>query len=100
MRRILLVLTMALLMAAMMVAAGPAFADHVEEHPFCGEQQGSGEDDRAEYAQEHITEMAQNESPGLTGPPTPREDVPEDEHAPGAHRGFAVCDPSGHAGSE
>ncbi len=92
MRRILLVLTAALLMAAMMVAAGPAFASHVEEHPFCG----SGE----EYAQEHITDMAQNESPGLTGPPSPRESDPEGEHAPGAHRGFAVCDPSGHAGRE
>ena len=63
MRRMLLVLTVALLMAAMMVAAGPAFASHVEEHPFCG----SGE----EYAQEHITDMAQNESPGLSGPPHP-----------------------------
>jgi hypothetical protein len=92
MRRILLVLTVALIMAAMMVAAGPAFAEHVEEHPFCT----SGED----YAQGHITDMAQNESPGLTGPPSPREADPETEHAPGAHRGFAVCDPSGHAGSE
>ena len=92
MRRILLVLTVALLMAAMMVAASPAFASHVTEHPFCG----SGD----QYAQEHITDMAQNESPGLTGEPTPREDDPEGEHAPGAHRGFDVCDPSGHAGSE
>jgi hypothetical protein len=92
MRRILLVLTVALLMAAMMVAAGPAFASHVEEHPFCT----SGQD----YAQGHITDMAQNESPGLTGPPSPREPVPDTEHAPGAHKGFAVCDPSGHAGSE
>jgi len=91
MRRILLVLTVALLMAAMMVAAGPAFASHVTEHPFCG----SGE----QYAQEHITDMAQNETPGLTGPPTPRPSDPTTEHAPGAHKGFAVCDPSGHAGS-
>ena len=91
MRRILLVLTVALLMAAMMVAAGPAFASHVTEHPFCG----SGD----QYAQEHITEMAQNETPGLTGPPTPRPADPATEHAPGAHEGFAVCDPSGHAGS-
>ena len=60
-------------------------------HPFCG----SGE----QYAQEHITEMAQNESPGLTGPPTVRAPVPATEHAPGAHQGFAVCDPSVHAGS-
>jgi hypothetical protein len=44
--------------------------------------------------------MAQNDSPGLTGDPTPREDDPEGEHAPGSHRGHAVCDPSGHAGSE
>jgi hypothetical protein len=56
-----LVLTAALLMAAMLVAAGPAFASHVTEHPFCG----SGE----QYAQEHITVIAQNEPPGLTGPP-------------------------------
>ena len=91
MRRILLVLTVALLMAAMMVAASPAFASHVTEHPFCG----SGE----QYAQEHITEMAQNETPGLTGPPTPRPADPATEHAPGVHHGFAVCDPSGHAGS-
>jgi hypothetical protein len=34
MRRILLVLSVTLLMAAMMVAAGPAFASHVTEHPF------------------------------------------------------------------
>jgi hypothetical protein len=96
MRRRLLVLTVALLLAAMMVAAGPAFAEHVaehvEEHPFCD----SGRD----YAQDHITDMAQNDSPGLTGPPTPRDPDPDDEHAPGNHRGHAVCDPSGHAGSE
>ncbi len=80
-----------MVMAVMMVAAGPAFASHVTEHPFCG----SGE----QYAQEHITDMAQNETPGLTGLPTPREADPETEHAPGVHRGFAVCDPSGHAGN-
>ena len=91
MRRILLVLTVALVMAAMTVAAGPAFASHVTAHPFCG----SGE----QYAQEHITVMAQNETPGLTGPPTPRPADPATEHAPGVHHGFAVCDPSGHAGS-
>ena len=55
-------------------------------HPFC--------DSGWEYAQEHITEMAQNETPGLTGPPTARPPVPGTEHAPGAHQGFAVCDPS------
>ena len=90
MRRIVLVLTVALVMAAMMVAAGPAFASHVIEHPFC--------DSGNQYAQEHITVMAQNETPGLTGPPTPRPPVPATEHAPGVHHGFAVCDPSGHAG--
>jgi hypothetical protein len=92
MRRMLLVLTAALLMAAMTVAAGPAFASHVTEHPFC--------DDGEQYADEHITVMAQNDSPGLTGDPTPREADPVGEHAPGDHEGFAVCDPSGHAGSE
>jgi hypothetical protein len=55
-------------------------------HPFC--------DSGREYAQEHITGMAQNETPGLTGPPTAREADPVTEHAPGAHQGFAVCDPS------
>jgi hypothetical protein len=91
MRRILLVLTVALLLAAMMIAAGPAFASHVTDHPFCG----SGD----QYAQEHIRVMAQNETPGLTGPPTPRPPVPATEHAPGEHQGFSVCDPAGHAGS-
>jgi hypothetical protein len=55
-------------------------------HPFC--------DSGWEYAQEHIRVMAQNETPGLTGPPTARPPVPGTEHAPGAHQGFAVCDPS------
>jgi hypothetical protein len=91
MRRILLLVTVALVMAAMMVVmAMPAFADH-GPHPFCG----SGN----EFAQEHIRVMAQNETPGLTGPPTPRPPVPATEHAPGEHQGFSVCDPAGHAGS-
>jgi hypothetical protein len=94
MRRILLVFTVSLVMAAMMVAAGPAFADHVTAHPFCDIDQTA-----EPYAQEHITVMAQNETPGLTGPPTPRPPVPATEHAPGVHHGFAVCDPAGHAGS-
>ncbi len=55
-------------------------------HPFC--------DYGWEYAQEHIRAMAQNQTPGLTGPPTPRSAEPEDEHVPGFHQGFAVCDPS------
>jgi hypothetical protein len=55
-------------------------------HPFC--------DSGWVYAQEHIRVMAQNETPGLTGPPTARPPVPGTEHAPGAHQGFAVCDPS------
>ena len=80
MRRILLVLTVALVMAAMMVAAGPAFAFHVTAHPFCG----SGE----EYADEHITTLAEEQGLG-----------PAHGHTPGFHEGFAVCDPSGHAGS-
>jgi hypothetical protein len=60
-------------MAAMIVAAGPAFASHVTEHPF----RGSGE----QYAQEHITVIAQNEPPGLTGPP----------HASRSCSGNATC---------
>jgi hypothetical protein len=77
-RRILLVLTVALIMAAMMVAAGPAFASHVTSHPFCGSGQ--------EYAHGHIKPLAQEQGLG-----------PAHGHTPGHHRGFAVCDPSGHA---
>jgi hypothetical protein len=81
MRRILLVLTVALVMAAMMVAAGPAFASHMNEvHPFCG----SG----AEFAELHITAEAHAQGLG-----------PAHGHTPGFHEGFAVCDPAGHAGS-
>jgi hypothetical protein len=81
MRRILLVLSVALVMAAMMAAAGPAFASHVTAHPFCG----SGE----EYADEHITTLAQQQGLG-----------PAHGHTPGLeHSGFSVCDPAGHAGS-
>ena len=81
MRRILLVLTVALVMAAMMVAAGPAFASHMNEvHPFCG----SGD----EYAEKHITTLAEEQGLG-----------PAHGHTPGFHQGFAVCDPVGHAGS-
>jgi hypothetical protein len=80
MRRILLVLSVALVMAAMMVAAGPAFASHVTAHPFCG----SGE----EYAHGHIVPLAEEQGLG-----------PAHGHTPGFHSGFAVCDPSGHAGS-
>lgn len=78
MRRILLVLTVALLMAAMMVVAGPAFASHVTEHKFCGSGQ--------EYAHGHIKPLAQEQGLG-----------PAHGHTPGHHSGFAVCDPSGHA---
>ena len=80
MRRILMVLTVALVMAAMMVAAGPAFASHVTAHPFCGSGQ--------EYADLHITTLAEEQGLG-----------PAHGHTPGFHEGFAVCDPAGHAGS-
>ncbi len=80
MRRVLLVLSVALLMAAMLVMASPAFAFHVTEHPFCT----SGED----YAEGHIVPFAQDQFLG-----------PAHGHTPGFHSGFAVCDPSGHAGS-
>jgi hypothetical protein len=93
--RIIAVLVLAMMSA--LTFSAPAFAAHQGTdhqgppepfaHPFCG----SGE----EYAQGHITEMAQNETPGLTGPPTARESEPAGEHAPGVHQGFAVCDPSG-----
>jgi hypothetical protein len=79
-KRTVMILTVALVMAAMLVAmAAPAFADHTA-HDFCG----SGN----EFAQGHVVVMATNESPGLTGPPP--------EHVVGSHQGFAVCDPAGH----
>ena len=78
-RRLAVVLATAI-MLAMMVAAGPAYASHVDEHPFCG----SGE----EYAHGHIKPLAQEQGLG-----------PAHGHTPGSHKGFSVCDPSGHAGS-
>ena len=79
MKRMLLVLTVALLMAAMMVAAGPAYAFHVTTHPFC--------DSGQVYAHEHIEALAQEQGLG-----------PAHGHTPGFHSGFDVCDPSGHVG--
>jgi hypothetical protein len=84
MRRIMLLVTVVLVMAAMMlVAAGPAFASHMNDvHPFCGTGR--------EYADEHITTLAQQQGLG-----------PAHGHTPGLeHSGFSVCDPAGHAGSE
>jgi hypothetical protein len=90
MRRIVLMVTVALVMALMMVAA-PAFASHQGSehqgppdpdplaHPFCG----SGE----EYAHGHVVGLAQGQlikAPEAGG-----------VHNPGlAHEGFAVCDPT------
>jgi hypothetical protein len=90
MRRIVLMVTVALVMALMMVAA-PAFASHQGSehqgppnpdplaHPFCG----SGE----EYAHGHVVGLAQGQqimAPEAGG-----------VHNPGlAHEGFTVCDPS------
>ncbi len=81
MRRLMMLLTVALVMAAMTVAmAAPAFASHMNEvHPFCG----SG----AEFAELHITAEAHAQGLG-----------PAHGHTPGFHEGFAVCDPAGHAG--
>ena len=90
MKRIVLMVTVALVMALMMVAA-PAFASHQGSehqgppdpnplvHPFCG----SGE----EYAHGHVVGLAQAQlikAPEAGG-----------DHNPGlAHEGFTVCDPS------
>ena len=90
MRRIVLLVTVALVMALMMVAA-PAFAAHQGTehggppdpdpgaHPFCG----SGE----EFAHGHVVGLAQSQqikAPEAGG-----------VHNPGlAHEGFTVCDPS------
>ena len=81
MKRIMLLVTVALVMAAMLVAAGPAYAFHVETHPFC--------DTGQQYAHEHIRFLAQQQGLG-----------PAHGHTPGLeHSGFSVCDPSFHAGS-
>jgi hypothetical protein len=74
MRRILLLLTVAVVMAAMMVASAmPAFA-HTEMDP-CVQTSEPG---HSEYAQHHIVPLVGQES----------------DHNPGLHQGFSACDPS------
>jgi hypothetical protein len=79
-RRMLIVLSVAALMVAMMaVGAGPASAQGPPEpfaHPFCG----SGE----EFAHGHIVSLAQEQTLGEAH-----------GHNPGGHQGFAVCNPAG-----
>jgi hypothetical protein len=82
MRRFMLLVTVVLVMAAMLVAAGPAFASHMNQtHDFC--------DTGRVFADKHITTLAEEQGLG-----------PAHGHTPGLeHSGFSVCDPAGHAGS-
>ena len=88
MKRMLLLLVVSALVVAMMaVGAGPASAQGPPAghdtgppadtgHPFCG----SG----AQFADEHITALAQEQGLG-----------PAHGHTPGFHQGFATCNPAG-----
>jgi hypothetical protein len=78
-RRILLLLVVAALVAMLAVGAGPASAQGPPEagtHPFCG----SGE----EFAHGHIVAEAQKQTLGEAH-----------GHNPGGHQGFATCNPAG-----
>ncbi len=74
MRRIVLLLTVALVMAAMMVASAmPAFAHNAGP---CFE---GGDPGHSEFARHHVVPAVGQES----------------DHNPGQHRGYSVCNPSG-----
>ncbi len=78
MRRLLLLLTVALVMAAMMVASAmPAFAH--QAGPCAASAADPG---HSEFAQHHIVPFAQEGALGAGG------------HIPGSHQGFSLCDPS------
>ncbi len=78
MRRILLLLTVALVMAAMMVASAmPAFAHNAGP---CFE---GGEPGHSEFARHHVVPVSQSGVPG------------SERHVPGEHRGYSACNPSG-----
>ncbi len=79
MRRLLLLLTVAVVMAAMMVASAmPAFAHDA------GPCEQTDEPGHSEYAQHHVVPTAGHEDP--TG---------QTNHYPGVHQGFSFCNPSG-----
>ena len=74
MRRILLLLTVALVMAAMLVASAmPAFAHQA------GPCTPSDDPGHSEFAQHHIVPFAQEGALGEGG------------HKPGSHKGFSTC---------
>ncbi len=80
MRRLLLLLTVAVVMAAMMVASAmPAFAHNVGP---CGDETQTGSPEgpgHSEFARHHVV-------------PTAGQDP--DDHHPGVHQGFSECEPS------
>jgi hypothetical protein len=74
MRRLLLLLTVALVMAAMMVASAmPAFAHQA------GPCTPSADPGHSEFAQHHIVPFATEGALGAGG------------HVPGTHQGFSAC---------
>ena len=76
MRR-LLVLTAALV-SALVLAGGSA-----GQAPPCNDTDGDGSPSGFEYAQFHVTALAQEGMLGAGG------------HKPGEHHGFSLCNPSG-----
>jgi hypothetical protein len=81
-KRILMVLSVAAVMAAMMLFSAPAFAHQAgpcipANDPFAAEPGHS------EFAGHHVVPLAQSGVPGA------------DRHVPGEHSGFSFCNPSG-----
>jgi hypothetical protein len=75
MRRLMMLLTVALVMAAMMVLAGTAMA-HTEGDPCAAAGEGLG---NSGYAEHHVLELVGGQ--GGT------------QHNPGEHQGFSPCVP-------
>jgi hypothetical protein len=65
--------------AAALVGAGASGA----QAPPCNDTDGNGSPSGREYAQFHVTALAQEGMLGAGG------------HKPGEHHGFSLCDPSG-----
>jgi hypothetical protein len=82
MRRLLLLLTVAVVMAAMLVASAmPAFA-HLTGPCIPATDPATAEAGHSEFAQHHIVPRA------TTG------ELGEGGHIPGTHQGFSACNPS------
>lgn len=75
MRRRLIIVFLVLVVA--LALAVPAFAHGA---PPCND---SGDPGNSDYAQHHISFLAQNNGMGING------------HIPGFHQGFSLCNPSG-----